>query len=144
MPEISDLLHSIMRLNRLRALYLRRLLAPYHLCGTMHMLLLYLHRHPGACQDAIAETYPLDKATVAREAQRLEELGLLRRSVVSGNRRQYALENTAAGEALVQVILDGYARFSACMTRELTPEQQQTAAALLKKMSLAPGLDALL
>ena len=77
MPRLDVLLHDIIRINRMRILFMKRQLADYPLCGTMHILLTYLHNHPGASQDDLAAFYALDKTTVAREAKRLEELGVV-------------------------------------------------------------------
>ncbi len=135
MPRLNELLHSIMRINRIRIRFLKKKLAPYHLCGTMHVILTYLHFHPGACQDEIADFYTLDKTTVAREARKLEDMGHIRRAVVTDNRRQYALFNTDQAEAMVDIIYDVYQQFSDQLSQNMDTAQWKEAAALLKQMS---------
>ena len=39
----------------------------------MHLIVLYIRRHPGSRQEDIAEYYSLDKSSVARDARKLEE-----------------------------------------------------------------------
>ena len=135
MPRLDVLLHDIIRINRIRILFMKRQLAGYPLCGTMHILLTYLHNHPGASQDDLAAFYALDKTPVAREAKRLEELGYICRNIDTCNRRQYELYLTQEGETIVTAIYDAYQQFSERLSAGMTQEQWQTAAQLLKMMN---------
>ena len=94
----TQVLSSMLRINRQRRLVLRRVLAPYGYVGCMHLIVLYARRQPGASQEEIACFYALDKGSVARDARRLEDMGHIRRETAPGNRRQYQLFLTPAGE----------------------------------------------
>ena len=76
----DPVLSSLLRINRQRIKTLRRtVLNPNGYVGVMHLIVLYAGRHPGASQEDVVAFFALDKASVARGARRLEELGHLRR-----------------------------------------------------------------
>lgn len=87
----DPVLSSLVRINRQRIRDLRRRLAPCGYLGVMHLIVLYVRRHPGARQEDVACFYAVDKTSVARDARRLEDMGHLRREVDPDNRRQYQL-----------------------------------------------------
>ena len=72
----DPVLSSLLRINRQRIKTLRRtVLNPNGYVGVMHLIVLYAGRHPGASQEDVVAFFALDKASVARGARRLEELG---------------------------------------------------------------------
>ena len=62
----TQVLSSMIRINRQRRLALRRSLTPYRYVGCMHLIVLYTNRHPGASQEEIASFYALDKRSEER------------------------------------------------------------------------------
>ena len=71
----DPVLSSLVRINRQRIRDLRRRLAPCGYLGVMHLIVLYVRRHPGARQEDVACFYAVDKTSVARDARRLEDMG---------------------------------------------------------------------
>ena len=122
---------SLLRINRQRMLALRRVLTPRGYVGFMHLILQYAFRHPGASQEEIACFYALDKASVARDARRLEDLGHIRRQTAPENRRQYQLFVTPEGEAMKSVIDEAYRAFQRRLSNGISPEDWQKLTELL-------------
>lgn len=127
-------LSSLLRINRHYKRFLRCALQPCRYIGVMHLILLYTGRRPGASQEEIACFYALDKASVARDARRLEELGHIERRTAPENRRQYQLFLTDAGREMIGVI-DGFSRqFQQTLSAGISPEDQQQLAGLLARL----------
>jgi len=127
-------LSSLLRINRHRRRALKCALAPYHYLGVMHLIVLYVSRRPGTSQEEISSFYALDKTSVARDARRLEELGHIERKTVPENRRQYQLFLTEAGQDMIQVIDGAMEQFQKNLSTNISPEDWQQLAGLLKRL----------
>ncbi len=130
----TQVLSSMIRINRQRRLALRRSLTPYRYVGCMHLIVLYANRHPGASQEEIASFYALDKGSVARDARRLEDMGHIRRETVPNNRRQYQLFLTEEGERMLPVLDQAFEEFQARLSASLSPEDWQLLTDLLERL----------
>ena len=130
----DPVLASLLRINRQRMRYLRRALAPWQYVGSMHLIVLYAGRNPGASQEDVACFYALDKTSVARDARRLEELGHLERRTAPENRRQYQLFLTPAGQDMIQVIDRAMEEFQKTLSAGISPEDWGRLALLLKRL----------
>lgn len=133
----AQVLSSMLRINRQRRLALRRALAPYGYVGSMHLIVLYTSRTPGASQEEIACFYALDKGSVARDARRLEDMGHIRRETVPSNRRQYQLFLTEEGLGMVEVLDRAFEQFQSRLSAALSPEDWQVLTALLEQLEAA-------
>ena len=100
----------------------------------MFMMVNFVHHHPGTSQDAIANHMNVDKCTIARRTNRLEELGYLIRKTDENDRRQNNLFLTEEGEKLVPIIKDNLALWNALVTEDLTDEEKVTLITLLGKV----------
>ena len=118
----NSVVTSLLRINRQRMISLRRELTPYGYVGFMHLILIYTARQPGASQEEIAAFYALDKASVARDARRLEDAGHIRRRVNPDNRRQYQLFVTEAGEKMAEIIDETHRKFERRLSANITRE----------------------
>ena len=127
----SQVLSSMIRINRQRRRALRRALTPYGYVGCMHLIVLYTSRHPGASQEGIACFYALDKGSVARDARRLEDMGHIRRETVPNNRRQYQLFVTPEGERMVRLIDETHLKFQERLSKDIAPEDWRKLTELL-------------
>jgi DNA-binding MarR family transcriptional regulator len=107
---------------------------PFGLNGRTPVYLIYLEKHPGSSQDAMATYFVLDKCTVARSAKRLEDLGYITRRVNPDDRRQYGLDLTEKGRELVAVIRQCQNRWGERFTNVLTEQEQETVIALLERL----------
>lgn len=130
----SSVLSSLLRIDRCRRRDLKSALAPYQYVGVMHLIVLYISRRPGASQEEITGFYALDKASVARDARRLEDLGHIQRRTAPDDRRQYQLFLTQAGQAMTGVIDEATRRFQQSLSAGIPPEDWQQLTALLQRL----------
>ena len=142
----DSVLSSLLRINRQRLRILRRtVLIPHGYVGVMHLIVLRVGHHPGASQDDVVNFFALDKASVARGARRLEEMGHLRRTQDPQNRRQYQLFLTPAGEEMRRRISAAHDRFQQQLSRNVSDENWARLASLLRRLEenscCEPGCD---
>lgn len=130
----KTVLFSLLRINRYHRKALKRALAPYQYVGIMHLIVLYIDRHPGSSQEEITGFYALDKASVARDARRLEDLGHIKRSKIPENRRQYKLFLTDAGRDMIRIIDRAAEQFQKSLAAGIPPEDWAQLELLLKRL----------
>jgi len=65
------------------------------------VLLKVIEENEGASQKVIADKSVRDQASVTRTLDLLEKKGLVRRSAIPGNRRQYQIELTLSGRTFI-------------------------------------------
>lgn len=131
----DPVLSSLLKINRQRMRILRHtVLTPNGYVGVMHLIVLHIGRHPGASQEDVVSFFALDKASVARSARRLEDLGHIRRAPDPENRRQYQLYLTPAGEEMLAVLDAATQRFQRQLSAGVSPEDWQTLAGLLQRL----------
>ncbi len=133
MPD--DVITNLIRINGKRIQDLRKMLAPLHYVGTMPLIVYYLHRHPGASQEEIAEYYSLDKTSVARDAHRLEEMDHISREIAPDNRRQYCLYMTLEGEAFLKTLNEMFAQFERKLSRGIDADEWERFSGTLEKIA---------
>ena len=121
-------------LYRHKTKFMNEKLKDYELQGLMFMMVNYVHHHPGTSQDAIACHMNVDKCTIARRTNRLEELGYLTRKTDSNDRRQNNCYLTEKGEELVPIIKNNLALWNALVTDDLTDDEKVTLITLLDKV----------
>lgn len=130
----KSVLSSLLRINCYHRRALKRALAPYRYVGVMHLIVLYISRRPGSSQEEIAGFYALDKASVARDARRLEDLGHIERTKPPENRRQYKLFLTDAGRDMIRIIDRATGQFQQSMASGIFPEDWKQLAVLLRRL----------
>lgn len=130
-----QLSRMIVHLNRMRKRFMNDKLRDYGLGGAMYMFLTALDRNPGASQDFLVGHFYMDKGNVARGAKKLEDLGYIRRETDPDDRRQYRLFLTDKGREILPVIRGYIGEWSAYLTEDMTPEEGETALALLTRMA---------
>lgn len=130
----TSVLLSLIHINSRRIRSLKAKIAPYGYTGTMHLIVLYIRRHPGSRQEDIAGYYALDKSSVARDARRLEELRHIVRRIDPENRRQYQLDLTPAGEEFVHFLDQIHEEYEEKLRSEFSEEEWAELTHLLKRM----------
>lgn len=131
----DPVLSSLLRINRQRIRILRRTaLTPNQYVGVMHLIVLYIGRRPGGSQEDVVDFYALDKASVARGARRLEDMGHIRRELDPENRRQYQLFLTPAGEEMLAVLERAHDRFQQQLASGISAEDWALLASLLRRL----------
>lgn len=130
----KPVLSSLLRINRYHRKALKCALAPYQYVGVMHLVVLYINRHPGSSQEEITSFYALDKASVARDARRLENLGHIERNKGPEDRRQYKLYLTDAGHDMIQMIDRAEEQFQKRLAASISPGEWAQLELLLKRL----------
>ena len=130
----KSVMSSLLRINRCHRKALKCALAPYQYVGVMHLIVLYVSRHPGSSQEEITGFYALDKASVARDARRLEDLGHIERNIIPENRRQYKLFLTDAGRDMIRIIDRAEEQFQKSLAVSISPEDWGQLELLLKRL----------
>lgn len=101
---------------------------------TEYNICVFLYFYPDAPQDLISKSYMLDKTTVAKSLQILEQRGLITRSVNPQNRRQNLINLTEDGAGLIKDALYVYDDWVEKVSGSLTAREQQQFDAMLDKM----------
>jgi DNA-binding MarR family transcriptional regulator len=96
-----------------------------------------LQARPGIDQVTLAQAVALDTSTTAETAVRLEKKGWILRTLLP--RRQRALSLTPEGLAALDGLVDGMATMQAELLAPLTPDEQTTFLALLRKFVRMSG-----
>lgn len=130
----QNVLGYLLRINRMRMKNLRAALAPYGYTGTMHLIMFYVRRNPGASQDEIAAHYAVDKTGVARDARKLEDLGHIVRRQNPSNRRQYCLELTEKGQEMAEILVRVHDDYDRELSRGIDPGEWEQLRGLLEKV----------
>ena len=96
------------------------------LTPVQYAMLRNLESHAGIDQVSLSAISGIDTSTGATVCARLEEKGLLTRTIIPTNRRQRALTITATGERLLDDLIPGAQRLRRRLLAPLTgPEQLQ-------------------
>jgi DNA-binding MarR family transcriptional regulator len=104
------------------------------LTPVQYAMLRSLAEHPGIDQVSLSGLAAIDTSTGATVCARLEEKGLLERKVIPTNRRQRALNITAAGAALLEEMVPGAQRLRKRLLAPLSDGEQQQFMRLLTKL----------
>ncbi len=124
---------SLIKRNHIVALNTR--LKPLGLSAAQVPILLYLSRKEGVSQETIARFFHLDKATIARGVQRLEEDAFVCRRVDPDNRRAYGLFLTEKGKGIIAAILEIEAAWEEELLAVLTEPEREDALRLLRMLA---------
>jgi DNA-binding MarR family transcriptional regulator len=93
-----------------------------------------VRERPGIEQSAVAAAAGIDKATLAAVLLRLEERGLITRTVDPADRRRRLVELTADGDQEVSRTFPVAAEVDARLLDHLTPAEREQLHALLAKL----------
>lgn len=136
-PESSqfsrDLGRALTFLMRSRKRFMGEKLKEYGFSGAMYLILLHVDRHPGVNQDCVATHLYVDKCSVTRRTQKLEDLGYLYRETDPSDRRQNKLFLTEKGKELAPMIRRYLGQWGNEATASLSGEEKETLIALLMK-----------
>jgi MarR family transcriptional regulator, transcriptional regulator for hemolysin len=97
------------------------------------LFLYYLARQPGCTQSELAELLQMEKITISRQADRLEQRGWIRRSDHADDARAYHLELTARAERIITRLDERADRLRKDYLQGITPPRRS---ALLTDLSL--------
>lgn len=112
-----------------------RELAPLGMGCGQQFFLLRICENRGISMYDLARMGLFDKGTATRAVQKLEELGYVRSEADECDKRIRRLYATQAGEDVVRAGYAARERWTALLTRGMTPEEAETARALLSRMA---------
>lgn len=98
-----------------------------------YAVLRMVHEKPRIDQVGLARSIALDTSTAAAVAARLEEKGLLQRTVAENNRRQLQLLLTKEGEQVLQQLVSDVHFMREQLLSALEPDEREQFMALLRK-----------
>ena len=124
----------INRMERKYRLYMDEHMRQYGINGRMQFYFIFLDKHPGSSQDALATHYVLDKCTVARSAKHLESSGYITRRVNDSDRRQNDLYLTDKGMDMLTIIRKCNREWGDRFNDVLTEQEQETMIALFERV----------
>jgi DNA-binding MarR family transcriptional regulator len=104
------------------------------LTPVQYAILSRLAAHPGIDQVSLAGLAAIDTSTGATVCARLEEKGLLERTVIPHNRRQRALTITAAGARLLAALEPAAQRLRERLLAPLSAQEQDVFMRLLARL----------
>lgn len=101
---------------------------------TEYTICAFANFYPNAPQDLISKSYMLDKTTVAKSLQSLEQRGLITRTVNPENRRQNLINLTDAGKDLIKDSANVYNDWVDKVSEALTEKEQEQFDKMLTKL----------
>jgi len=90
--------------------------------ASVYPLLAYIEAHPGSQATDLATQFHVGRATISRQLQRLEDLGLIERDIDLSDNRRRAIELTADGRD--RLVAAGEARVA--LLREVLKDWNDT------------------
>ena len=88
----------------------------------------------GLTQSALAEAMDVDRSSIVKVVNQLEEKGLISRDAVPNDRRSYSLRMTADGKRALKRIEDAVMRQDRDFAAALSPAERATLISLLKRL----------
>jgi len=134
-PHPETVGHCVGMLHRFARKLMTRLLEPMGLPEVAFPLLAIVSHHDAISQDELAEIHMVDKSTVARALMRMEDAGLVTRSVDPDDRRIKRVEATADGRCLVERLGHALHEWDERLLEGLTAEEQSAALRFLQHMA---------
>src|SRR6516165_11335815 len=101
-------------------------------------VLTLIRANPGITQVALAAAFGVDKSTMSPVIFRLEKRGLIRREVLTSDRRRQALYFEMAAEPQYLAAREKVRAFEAGVAARLTRAEQRELARLLAKLQASP------
>lgn len=130
-----DLNRHLVFLNRKRRQFMAERLRSQGLYGPMYSFLLCLEKNPGSSQDFLCDFYSIDKGSVARLSKKLQDLGLITRTISPTDHRLYQLDVTDKGRETLLLIHDYLNQWSEKMLVGFTADDRQIAGSFLQRMA---------
>jgi DNA-binding MarR family transcriptional regulator len=108
--------------------------APHDITPGQFGVLILIRDNTGLSQSELGTAVGIDRSTMVAVIDRLENRGWVIRAPSPTDRRSYALELSAEGERLVSELIPKVQAHERSMLGELTTEEQQSLASLLRRI----------
>lgn len=90
---------------------------------------------PGINQSSLAERLRVTRASMVKVIDNLEQLGLVERCSIPGDRRSYALELTVPGQAELRTLHEKTREYEKRIAEKLSPGERRQLIQLLEKVA---------
>lgn len=136
MPEAFESVSKwISVVDRHSQMYASRRLRHYGVGPGQISFLMRLYKEDGVSQDSLAKELVVDKATVTRALQALEEAGLITRQPCTSDRRKNLVYLTGQAHAAREEIEQAMRAWTLVLTRDMEDDERQLLVKLLKRAS---------
>jgi len=105
--------------------------------NSQYGILFVLKKRPGIDQISVANLLGLDRSTTGMVLKKLEQDGLVARSVGAHDRRRHSLQLTKSGERLLSQLAEPARKAQARVLSAFTPREQELFLQLLDKFTRA-------
>lgn len=126
---------NISIIYRFSQIFMARRLKPYDIGSGQHSLILTVAKNPGQSQEDLALRLGMDKGTITRLVQKLEEKDFLRRQCSEQDKRINCVYPTAKSLAMLPVIEEKVQEWYDVILADFSMEQRLQASRLLEKMA---------
>jgi len=126
---------NISILYRYGQMFMAQRLKPYGIGPGQHGLILSIIREPGISQEQLAMNLGMDKGTIARLVQKLEQKGFIRRESLASDRRVNCLYPMAKALDIEEIIREKTREWYVVILQDVPPKDQETVFMLLEQMS---------
>ena len=133
------LLRDISALHRMGFLYYQKQLREEGLSGGDCLCMIVLRDNKRINQDGIAEILMMDKGAITKVLSKLEERGLVQRTLNPNNKREKITSLTSRGEALLDRITQVQRSWYWGILEGFTEEEQMTFRALTERAAQNAG-----
>lgn len=127
-------LRNLIRRSQSQGALLATLVHP-DLDASIYPLLAYIEAHPGSQGSDLADNFHVGRATISRQLQRLEDLGLIERDIDTGDKRRRTIELTADGHKRLDAAADARVNLLRDVLKDWTDTDIHMLAELLGRYS---------
>ncbi len=105
----------------------------------LYGMLQVIANNPGLTQSRLAEAMEVDRSSIVKVVNQLEDKGLIRRTASPNDRRSYWLRMTPDGKLALRRIEEAVARQDREFSAALSDDERQTLIALLRRLYANTG-----
>lgn len=121
--------------DRLMKMYYDRGLSEFEIGWGQQFYVEYLHTHPGAAPQEMADRFRVDRATLTKTIKKLNEVGYIRVESDEKDRRVKHLYLTEAAVTAAEQIKKIHADFYETLSQDISPEELAAAEQTLRRMT---------
>lgn len=134
---MSIIVRHLTAISRCGTEYRKKYLEPTGIDARHARFLYEICDKPGISQEGLARRLLVDKSTVTRVVATLEEKEYISREVCPDDRRLIRIYPTARTEQILPLIREAWSTWEARITKNLTPEELEQLAVLLRKVKVS-------
>jgi DNA-binding MarR family transcriptional regulator len=127
-------LRNLIRRSQSQGALLATLVHP-DLDASVYPLLAYIEAHPGSQASDLTRNFHVGRATISRQLQRLEDLGLIERDLDFGDKRRRTIELTSDGRERLEAAAEARVKLLREVLRDWTDTDIHMLAELLGRYS---------